>query len=403
MVSFKDLTRERRRLSPTDEHGADDHASTSVTSRTDREGDVLVGNRLAQWRERRGTTVGDLALCTGLTEQLIVDIETGHDWVDRHRVLCSLAGGLHLDPVDLTGQPYVPHGEQHAAVRAAAWHLRRHVLQPGLYTPADQQKEQSRLLAGAEKARGAQRTGDEHALALLLPQVLDAADRSVRSGGGDRQAVVTARNFTYAAAAGLLRRLGYRDLAWSLLQRARPTTADRQVVEAEEVRLLTSMGMPSAAVNRAEQYFAGARSVALLCAAALAHASAGQRLHAERLLDEADSRVSGDEEAAEVTVARASSAMQFGTWDQVLEQKEAAAVMPQARRADLLLLAAGAWARRGRIGRAVDSLTAAERAAPLYIRLDPLARELLHALRARVRDAASARELERMAGRFGVK
>ncbi|MFF8992534.1 DNA-binding protein [Streptomyces sp. NPDC014983] len=347
--------------------------------------------------------MADLARCAKLAEQLIIDIEAGRDWVDRHSVLCSLAGSLHLDPLDLTGQPYAPHGEQHATVRAAAWLLRRHLLHSAPPTPAEWQKGRAGLLSAAEDVRGAQAAGDEHALALALPSLLVTADHSVSSEDVDRPEAAAVRNLAYAAAAGLLRRLGFRDLAWSLLHRARPASGDGQVVEAEEVRLLTSMGMPGAAVDRAEQHFAAARSVALLCAAAFAHASAGQRLRAEHLLDEADRCASCAEEAAEVTVARASSAMQFGAWDQVLEQQEALAFMPPARRADLLLLAAGASARRGQINQAFDLLAAAEKAAALYVRLDPLARELLCALRARARKADSARELDRMAGRFGVK
>ncbi|MCL3998770.1 DNA-binding protein [Streptomyces lavenduligriseus] len=347
--------------------------------------------------------MADLARRSGLTEHLIVGLQSGRDWVDRHSVLCSLAGGLHLDPLDLTGQPYPPHGEQHVTVRAAAWYLRDHVFQSGPRTPGHRQRGHGGLLSATEEVRNAQATGDERALALALPPLLAAADQSVSSEGGGRPEIVTARNFAYAAAAGLLRRLGYRDLAWSLLHRARPAAGDGQVVEVEEVRLLTSMGMLRAAVDRAEQHLAAAQSVALLCAAAFAHACAGQRLHAERRLDEAEGRTSGEADAAEVTVARTGSAMQCGAWEQVLEQQEATAAMPPARRADLLLLAAGAWARCGQISRAVDRLAAAEKKAALYISLDPLARELLHALRARARDATSARELERMAGSFGVK
>ncbi|MEW1760442.1 DNA-binding protein [Streptomyces cyaneofuscatus] len=374
-----------------------------MTPRTDREGDVPIGQRLAQWRNRRGIAAGDLARGSGLAGQLVIDIEAGCDWVDRHSVLCSLAGGLHLDPLDLTGQPYVPHGEEHGTVRAAAWHLRRHLFHSAPHTPAERKRGRAGLLSAAEEVRDAQAAGDERALALALPSLLVAADHSVRPEDVDRPEAVALRNLAYAAAAGLLRRLGYRDLAWSFLHRARPAADDGQIVEAEEVRLLTSMGMPGPAADRAEQHLVAERSVVLLCAAAFAHASAGQRLPAEHLLDEADRFASDAEETAEVTVARASSAMQFGAWEQVLEQQDAAAFMPPARRADLLLLAAGAWARRGQIDRAFDLLASAERAATLYIRLDPLARELLHALRARARGTDRARELERMVGRFGMK
>lgn len=374
-----------------------------MTLETDREGDVPIGHRLAQWRERRGIEVTELARHSGLTEQRIVGVEAGRDWVDHHRVLCSLADGLHLDPLDLTGQPYAPYGEHHATVRAAAWHLRRHALRPGPHTSADREWEPTRLRSAGEEVRDAQAAGDEYALALVLPELLEVADHAVSARGGDHREFVTARNLAYASAAGLLRRLGYRDLAWSLLHRARPAAADGQVVETEEVRLLTSMGMPGVAADRAERHLAAERSVGLLCAAAFAHATAGQRLHAEQRLDEADGRIAGEADTAEVAAARAGSAMQFGAWEQVLETQGAVASMPPGRRADMLLLAAGAWARRGEIGRAVERLAAAEEAAALYIRLDPLARELLRALRARDRDAADARVLARMAGRFGMK
>jgi hypothetical protein len=112
-----------------------------------------------------------------------------------------------------------------------------------------------------------------------------------------------------AAAAGLLRRLGDRDLAWSLLYRARPADTDDQIAQAEWVWLLTSMGIPGTRADRAERYLAAARSVRSSCAAAFAHVTAGQRRQAEQLLDEAADRVADEGAAAKVTTARAGSAM----------------------------------------------------------------------------------------------
>ncbi|WP_435057772.1 hypothetical protein [Streptomyces sp. bgisy060] len=257
------------------------------------------------------------------------------------------------------------------------------------------------LCAGAEDVRGAQAAGDEHALALRLPALLELADR-VRAEVGERPGARAAWTVAYVAAAGLLRRLGYRDLAWSLLHRAGPGTGGDQLAAAEEIRLLTSMGLPETAADRAAQHLATALSVELLCAAALAHASAGRRRQVEALLGQAGDRVDGETDAAEVAVARAGTAMQFGVLDEVLELEATAASMPPARRADLLLFGAQAWARGSDAVRAAESLAAAEDVAPLYIRLDPLARELLHALRSRVRDANGTRLLVRMAGSFGM-
>ncbi|MGY4963577.1 helix-turn-helix domain-containing protein [Streptomyces sp. 900105245] len=342
----------------------------------------------------------EMASSSSLTEQLIRDIEAEADWVDRHRVLYSLAAGLRLDPTELTGQPYEPHGTQHGVVRAAAWHLRRHVVLAGPRTRGSAWGLEE-LWAGAEDVRTAQAAGDEHALALRLPALLELADRACAEGGEGSDARA-ARTVAYVAAAGLLRRLGYRDLAWSLLHRAGPGVGDGQLAASEEIRLLTSMGLPEAAADRAAQHLATALSVELLCAAALAHASAGRRRQAEALLGQACDRVGGEVEAAEVAVATAGSAMQFGVLDEVLELEATAASMPPARRADLLLFGAEAWARGTDAGRAAASLAAAEDVAPLYIRLDPLARELLHALRSRVRDANGSSLLVRMAGRFGM-
>ncbi len=367
---------------------------------TNGEGHVPIGDRVALWRHRRGVTVTEMALSSSLTEQMIRDVEAEADWVDRHRVLYSLAAGLRLDPTELTGQPYEPHGTQHGVVRAAAWHLRRHVVQAGprlRVSPGGREE----LCAGAEDVRGAQAAGDEHALALRLPALLELADR-VRAEVGERPGARAAWTVAYVAAAGLLRRLGYRDLAWSLLHRAGPGTGGDQLAAAEEIRLLTSMGLPETAADRAAQHLATALSVELLCAAALAHASAGRRRQVEALLGQAGDRVDGETDAAEVAVARAGTAMQFGVLDEVLELEATAASMPPARRADLLLFGAQAWARGSDAVRAAESLAAAEDVAPLYIRLDPLARELLHALRSRVRDANGTRLLVRMAGSFGM-
>ncbi|MFD4078000.1 DNA-binding protein [Streptomyces bacillaris] len=341
-----------------------------------------------------------MASCSSLTEQLIRDVETGVDWVDRHRVLYSLAAGLRLDPSELTGQPYEPHGTRHGVVRAAAWHLRRHVVQAGPRTRSSARGLEE-LRAGAEDVRAAQAAGDDHALALRLPALLELADRACAEGGEGPDARA-ARTVAYVAAAGLLRRLGYRDLAWSLLHRAGPGADGDQLSASEEIRLLTSMGLPETAADRATQHLATMLSVELLCAAALAHASAGRRHQAEALLGQAGDRVDGEVEAAEVAVATAGSAMQFGVLDEVLEMEAAAVSMPPARRADLLLFAAQARARGTDADRAAESLAAAEDTAPLYIRLDPLARELLHTLRSRVRDANGTGLLVRMVGRFGM-
>ncbi|MEU9210641.1 helix-turn-helix domain-containing protein [Streptomyces sp. NPDC048415] len=84
-----------------------------------------IGARLAAWRRQRELTRDDLASRTGLGLDYLAELETGGEWVDRRGRLAVLANALRLDVADLTGQPYPPHGQEHAAVRAVAFHLRR--------------------------------------------------------------------------------------------------------------------------------------------------------------------------------------------------------------------------------------------------------------------------------------
>ncbi|MFF2808241.1 helix-turn-helix domain-containing protein [Streptomyces sp. NPDC058000] len=123
-----------------------------------------IGARLAAWRLRRGLTRDDLASRTGLELDYIAGLETGGEWVDRRGRLAALAAALRLHVADLAGQPYPPRGEEHAAVRAIAFHLRRRIARPHLDTaaglPLDELAERTRVAAQAGAA------GDEHTLAL---------------------------------------------------------------------------------------------------------------------------------------------------------------------------------------------------------------------------------------------
>ncbi|MFD9434159.1 hypothetical protein [Streptomyces sp. NPDC060002] len=169
-------------------------------------------------------------------------LETGREWVDRRGRLAALAAALRLDVADLTGQPYPPLGQEHAAVRAVAFHLRRSLVRrqpdtaPGVLL--EELAERTRAAARADSA------GDEHHLALALPELIEAADRALAAAAGPgREEAVRLRVDAHVLAAGLLRRLGYKDLAWMLLHRARPGTREPLPVLVEEVRLLNDFGL----------------------------------------------------------------------------------------------------------------------------------------------------------------
>ncbi|MFJ4806827.1 helix-turn-helix domain-containing protein [Streptomyces murinus] len=359
-----------------------------------------VGARLAAWRRRRGLTRDDLASHTGLELDYLAGLETGREWVDRRGPLAALAAAMGLDVADLTGQPYPPRGQEHAAVRAVAFHLRRSLVRrqpdraPGVLL--EELAERTRAAARADTA------GDEHHLALALPELIEAADRAMAAAAGPgRDEAVRLRVDAHVLAAGLLRRLGYKDLAWMLLHRARPGTREPLPVLVEEVRLLIDLGLPEYALARADRAEEADADWELSALAAVAQAMAGRRPEAEQLLATASERADGAREAALVIAARAAVAAEVGYAAEAADHARAAdhAALDGAHRSSLLVVAAAAEARQDRADEAAARLVEADAAAPLRLRLDPFARDLVAALNDRTTvHTAAVRDLAERAG-----
>ncbi|AVH55600.1 MULTISPECIES: helix-turn-helix domain-containing protein [Streptomyces] len=359
-----------------------------------------IGARLAAWRRHRDLTRDDLASRTGLELDYLAGLETGREWVDRRGRLAALATALRLDVADLTGQPYPPRGQEHAAVRAVAFHLRRSLVRrqpdtaPGVLL--EELAERTRAAARADSA------GDEHHLALALPELIDAADHALAATAGPgREEAVRLRVDAHVLAAGLLRRLGYKDLAWMLLHRARPGTREPLPVLVEEVRLLIDFGLPEYALARAERAEDAGADWELPALAAVAQAMAGRRPEAERLLATAAERAADARESALVIAARAAVAAEVGDAAGAADHVRAAdhAALDGAHRSSLLVVAAAAEARQDRADQAAVRLFEADAAAPLRLRLDPLARDLVAALTDRTTvQTAAVRDLAERAG-----
>lgn len=363
-----------------------------------------VGTRLAAWRLRRGLTRDELASRAGLEPAAVARIEAGSEWVDRRSRLAALASALRLDTTDLTGQPYPPRGEEHAVVRAVAFHLRRRVAQPHPDTTALPQVED--LAERTQAAARASAEGDEQALALALPELIGTTDRALATAPpAECEEVSRLRVQAHVLGAGLLRRLGYKDLAWMLLHRARPGAREPLPVLVEEVRLLIALGLPEYALARAERAEKAEAGWELPALAAVAQAMAGRRQHAERLLAEAAERATTARELALVGVSGTTVAAEYGDADEAADHARAVdrALLDGAPRSRLLVITAAAEARRGHADQAAARLVEADAAAPLRLRLDPFARELLPVLCARVTDAAWAAEIRTLAERTRLR
>lgn len=360
-----------------------------------------IGARLTTWRRRRGLSRTELATRAGLERGLIAGWEAHGDWVDRRGHLASLAAALRLDTTELTGQPYAPHGDEHARVHGFAFRLRR-VLGSRRQgsAPSGAPEDPAELFHDAVRADAA---GDEHLLALTLPRLIEATDRMVAAGGPGHARASRLRGEVCALGAGLLRRLGYRDLAWLLLRRSRPGQGGPvpAAVPAEEVRLLLDLGSPERALAHIDRADAGGE---LTASAAVAHAMAGRRHRAEALLSAAAAQAESEREAAFVRISQAVVAAECGDPAEAVARADGvdAAALDGAHRAGLLAVAAAAEARRGRIGAAADKLIAADAAAPMRLRLDPFARELAAALTARTAGTGRERAVRELAERTAL-
>ncbi|GAA0347170.1 DNA-binding protein [Streptomyces blastmyceticus] len=363
-----------------------------------------IGVRLAAWRRRRGLALDDLALRTGLEAEYVAGLEAGREWVDRRGPLAALTAALRLDVADLTGQPYPPRGEEHAAVRAVAFHLRRRIARPHPDTAGglllEELAERTRAAAQADAA------GDEHGLALALPELIERADHAVATApASGREESVRLRVQVHVLGAGLLRRLGYKDLAWMLLHRARPGTSEPLAVLVEEVRLLIDLGLPEYALARAERAEHAGAGWELPVLSAVAQSMTGRRRHAEQLLATAAELATSAWELAMVGAGRAAVAAEHGDAEEAADHARAAdqAALDGAQRSHLLTVAAAAEARQDHADQAAACLVEADQVAPLRLRLDPIARDLIAALASRTVDTVQAAAVRDLAERAGLR
>ncbi|MEV7778489.1 DNA-binding protein [Kitasatospora sp. NPDC088351] len=371
---------------------------------SDQDGGSLIGRNLATWRVRRAVSVGELAERARIPSERIALLESGRNWVDRRGELAALTGALRLDATDLTGQPYPPAGPEHAAVRAVAFELRREIAGSAAASLSGSVDD---LDARTSSALAAEAAGDEYALALALPGAIRLADSiaaTARSEAG-RERAAELRMLGHVAAAGLLRRLGYRDLAWMLLHTARPGGPEPVEVLIEEARLLIDMALPEYALARLQRARAAGGGQGLPLVEALAHAVTGRRETADGLLDQAAGQAEDSRTGAVVAATRVVVAVESGAAHEVVEHARCADLdaLEPAWRASVMVAAALAHARLGRLEETAANLAAAEELAPLRVRLDSFARELLAVLPAQTHDPASAETIRRIAERAGVR
>ncbi|MEU9337919.1 helix-turn-helix domain-containing protein [Streptomyces sp. NPDC048290] len=325
-----------------------------------------IGRRVRTWRTQRGISRDHLADLLGVDPADLSALEEGRGWWDRRGLVHRAAAVLRVGVEELTGQPYLDvAGADAAEVRGCVVAVRRALMVRYLSAGSDGGR---KAAAGRDVVHAAE-LGDDLALARGAAGVVAA----LRCPGGDGQ--------SGQVVAGWLRRWGYGDLAWSVLQRARACAGASPGLVAEEVRVLLDGGAPDRALERAG--YPGEVDAVTGPVMGVALAVLGQFSEAERVLAAAVGAAESVGERAGVEVARAVAALEAGRPELALE---CCARLPGADEwgaglwAEALVVGALAEARFGDVPAAVRSLAGAAGAAPLRTLVDPWARELLSAL-----------------------
>jgi transcriptional regulator with XRE-family HTH domain len=156
--------------------------------------EVFIGEKVAEWRKRRGKSQEVLAGLAGVSQPYLSQIERGRRSVERRSTLVALAGALEVSVSELTGQPGDPTHPSKGRATAAVPAIREALVlrEAGEVRPA--------VGASVDAAVSAVNRADYAEAAILLPGLLGSAT------GVD---LVQA---SYAAMA-CLGQLGYADLS----------------------------------------------------------------------------------------------------------------------------------------------------------------------------------------------
>ncbi|MDQ1289761.1 MAG: hypothetical protein QG622_3327, partial [Actinomycetota bacterium] len=328
------------------------------------------------------------------------------------------ADALRVDPGFLTGQPYPPSNASQALVTGVTHRIRRLVGRIALPPDAQSPVPLDEAEAAVARAVATAEDGDESALASTLPELL-AGVATADSPPTERARRKDLGCQVLLLAAGLLRRLGHWDLAWTLTHEAEQRIGPGGGVLLEQARLLCACGHPDQALARVARGSGTApgdrdpfddvqpdqiRDAELASLVAVAQAITGHPGTAMRTVDSAERRAGSPAALAVLAATRVVLAVESGAVDKVhglLDAVDQTTLAP-ADRASLLVTAAAAAARQDAIGDAVIHLTEADRLAPLRTGLDPFARDLLIVLPTHAHHADTSPALRFLADRAGL-
>jgi transcriptional regulator with XRE-family HTH domain len=399
------------------------------------ENERAIGAAAQRIRKRRGLSLDVVGDLTGVGKGNLSKIERGKRRITQWKVLEDLADALSCSVTDLTGEPYQAPDRHTAEALAVIPHLTIALYEtPGAHD--DGSARPLGELLGAVTRANALCEDSQYARACRdLPDLLPALHLRELTGSSDDQREALAGLVEgYVVAFGVTRHLGRPELAMQAAQRARDAAeklADPAFLgfarlmnasvfsrigarqAAQDVLAAASSEIePYANPDAPEPRAAEAMGVMHLVSAQLA-ARGGQVADAHAHLDEAESiaRHTGERNTlhwrfgkGNVTNWRLAIGVELARGPETAERIEAdpPRLVTAGRRSRYHFDLARGYAQAGgsRDQIAYRHLDTADRIAPGRTRMDPLAKELVRAMRRRAK--RSVWELDSLCRRFGV-
>jgi transcriptional regulator with XRE-family HTH domain len=405
---------------------------------TPSDGEDFAGSRVRAWRLKRGLTQRVLADLAGLSQGYVSQVEAGLKEIDRRSTLVRLADALQVSVAEIVGQPYAPGDPQHARALTAVPGIRAALV--GLayddWSPAPT-RPLGELEAGVRELMGNRRRCEYADAALLIaPLLRELGAAAYGSRSSDRAEGLRLLALTTHNAAFVLKYLGYADLALAAAERCHDAAHELEAAQwigvAEYSRLHTLPPESRAVGERLARettdhlgrHLSSPETVQaygmLHLTTAWAEALAGR-------LDNAGTHLGAAEDVAarldpealrnggfaqlnfgptNVEQWRMSLALEAGEPDRAVELADRIrpeAILSVSRRAAFHIDHGHALAAtRRRDAEALAQFVAAERVAPMRVRLSPVVRDTVGAMLRRARADAGGDVLRGLAARIGV-
>lgn len=396
------------------------------------------GERIARARRRRGLSQTVLAGLVGRSESWLSQVERGKRRADSHEVLTRLADVLRIDIDEITG-PAGNKDEETMRAYQPADEIERAMMR---YDEAAAAVSGSRpaaaarfsyLRASAQSAYRDYQAARYEETGRVLPALIRDAETVARAPGGSSPDACEARVIVYDTAAALLRRVGEPALAWAAADRAMAAAEQsgrpaRAAAAAWRLSYVVNSRKQSAAALELAMTAAGALESslcsvpeqlsiygALHLAAVNAAASVYDRATVTTLLAKAEEIASQTGNGnylgtafgpVNVAMHTLSAALKLGDAKTAVETGESLDpdALPAgctARRTQVRLDLARAYAMRKQDAAAVNMLLDAEHISPQLVRYDSRTRDVLSLLLRR-EHRPSTPELRPLAHRAGV-